>query len=67
MSLYDISTLEHVNAESLKLERIYEKMQKEEIQSLNPHFNTWLALENKILTFIEIRFLIDNMIRQAGD
>ena len=57
----DILTLECFKDKILELQRKYESIQDSVVQE-DFHFMTWLALQNKVLTFVEVQYEIDTYI-----
>lgn len=59
---FDIDTLEYVDT-CLQEDRLrYEYMQRD--IDAHRYFTTWLAIENKVLTFLEVQFMIRELIGQ---
>ena len=59
---FDIDTLEYVDICLQESRLRYERMQRD--IDVHRYFTTWLAIENKELTFLEVQYMIRELIGQ---
>lgn len=57
----DVDTLEYLDTCIQEKRFRYEQMQK---NITHDKFTTWLAIENKVLTFLEVQYMVRELIGQ---